>query len=222
MMLLGCVTPQPVLPDYTKFREHLPTSILVLPPLNKSTDVGATYSCLSSAAEPIAELGFYVYPVAVVDAMMKENGLPSPGEMHQVPVAKLREVTGADAVMFITIEEYGTTFHLFSSVTKVRLSAKLVDTRTELLLWQGTHEIVEDTDDDSDGSERPGFGERFFDAIFSQIFDNLTNRSHTLARSVNWQLFTSSSEGLLNGPRHAKPGMQERHLIPWRNATFPF
>ena len=42
LMLAGCAT-QPGY-DYSAFRESRPRSILVLPPLNDSPDVNATYS----------------------------------------------------------------------------------------------------------------------------------------------------------------------------------
>lgn len=84
--IAGCVTTPPF--DYSLFRSHRPRSILVLPPLNQTTDVNAPYSYLSTITRPLAECGYYVYPVAVVDAYMKENGLPSAEEMHGVALKK--------------------------------------------------------------------------------------------------------------------------------------
>ena len=49
----------------------MPRSILVLPPINESMDVNVTYSWLTTASQPIAEKGFYVYPVAVMDLNQK-------------------------------------------------------------------------------------------------------------------------------------------------------
>ena len=40
-LLTGCATPSY---DYTAFRESKPRSILVLPPVNESLDVSASYS----------------------------------------------------------------------------------------------------------------------------------------------------------------------------------
>ena len=71
-LAIGCAS-KPY--DYTNFRKHYPKSILVLPPLNKSTDLKGTYSCLSSVTRPIAEMGYYVFPVVVVDEFLKENGM---------------------------------------------------------------------------------------------------------------------------------------------------
>ena len=44
-------------------------------PLNASPDVKATYSYLSTVTRPLAERGYYVFPVAVVDQVLKDNGL---------------------------------------------------------------------------------------------------------------------------------------------------
>jgi len=78
--------------DYTAFRESKPRSILVLPPLNNSPDVRATYSFLSTVTQPLAEDGYYVFPVVLVDQTFKENGLINAGEIHEVSLAKLREI----------------------------------------------------------------------------------------------------------------------------------
>jgi len=135
-VLAGCVTDQPY--DYTNYREHPPRSILVLPPLNNSTNVKGTYSYLSTVTYYLAERGYYVFPVAVIDQFLKENGMPTAGEMHQVPLKKVDEIIGADAVMFVTLEEYGSEYQVFNSAIKVSVKARLVDTRTGILLWEGT------------------------------------------------------------------------------------
>ena len=83
--------------DYTNYRAYPPRSILVLPPVNEGTDIRATYGYLSTVTRPIAELGYYVFPVALVDQLLKENGMPTPGEMVQVPLDKVREIVGAAA-----------------------------------------------------------------------------------------------------------------------------
>ena len=71
LFLSGCATSY----NYTNFRKHKPRSILVLPPLNNANDIRGTYSYLSTVSMPVAEKGFYVFPVTIVDQMMKENGV---------------------------------------------------------------------------------------------------------------------------------------------------
>ena len=122
VMLTGCVAPY----DYTNFRAHPPRSILVLPPLNESTAVEGTYGYLSTVTMPLAEMGYYVYPVVVVDQFMKENGLPTAGEMHQAPLDKIRDIFGADAVLYVTLKQYGTKYQVINSATIVTVKARLV------------------------------------------------------------------------------------------------
>jgi hypothetical protein len=77
LVLAGCVTHKPY--DYTNFRENQPRSILVLPPLNESASVEGTYGYLSTVTRPIAERGYYVFPVSIVYQFFKENGIPTAG-----------------------------------------------------------------------------------------------------------------------------------------------
>src|ERR1700738_635078 len=105
LALAGCQTVTPY--DYTNFRAHPPRSILVLPPLNESTAVEGTYGCLTTVTRPVAERGYYVFPVAVVDQFMKENGLPTANEMQKAHLAKVAGATGADAVLFLDLKQYG-------------------------------------------------------------------------------------------------------------------
>jgi len=64
-LLVGCAAPRSV--DYSAYKQARPKSILVLPPLNESPDIKATYSMLSQVTFPLAEAGYYVMPIAVVD-----------------------------------------------------------------------------------------------------------------------------------------------------------
>ena len=92
----GCATTKAPY-DYTQFKQSRPSSILVLPPLNGSPDINATYSMLSQVTLPLAESGYYVFPVSLVDETFHQNGLNNPAEMHEVKLQKLREIFGADA-----------------------------------------------------------------------------------------------------------------------------
>ncbi len=127
-LLGGCAPTKSV--DYSAFKQAKPRSILVLPPLNESPDVKATYSMLSQVTFPLAEAGYYVVPVALADETFRQNGLTSAGDVHQVSPAKLREIYGADAALYVTVSDYGTRYMVISSATIVTASAKLVDLRS--------------------------------------------------------------------------------------------
>ena len=130
----GCVAQRPM--DYRSYVKHMPRSIVVLPPVNESAEVAASEAFLSTITQLLAEKGYYVFPVALVDQHMKENGVTVPGEMHKVNPAKFKDVYGADAVMLIHIKEWTTTYVVLDSTTKVTLSFDLVDTQTGTSIWK--------------------------------------------------------------------------------------
>jgi hypothetical protein len=199
LMLTGCVT-KPY--DYTNYRAHPPRSILVLPPLNESTAVAGTYSYLSTVTFPLAEMGYYVFPVAVTDQFLKGNGLPTAGEMHQIPLEKIHDIIGADAVLYITLKQYGTKYVVISSVTTVELHGKLVDTRTGLTLWEGDG-IGQDS---SGGSGNPLAD--LVSAAVTQVINSSVDHGHTVCRMANVNLFTLKDHGLLYGPYNPKAQAQ--------------
>lgn len=96
--LTGCVSLPPA-HDYTAFKQADPQSIIILPPVNNTTEVIAPYSVMTQMVAPIAESGFYVFPVALVEQTFKNNGLTVASDVHQVPIDKLHDIFGADAAL---------------------------------------------------------------------------------------------------------------------------
>src|SRR5471032_3364269 len=135
-VLGGCVSPKTV--DYSAYKQSRPKTILVLPPLNDSPDVKASYSMLSQVTFPLAEAGYYVMPVALVDETFRQNGLTRPNDIQQVSPAKLKDIFGADAALYISVTQYGTRYLVISSETRVTATAKLVDLKSGMTLWTGT------------------------------------------------------------------------------------
>jgi len=193
LALSGCVTPY----DYTNFRKYKPRSILVLPPLNNANDIRGTYSYLSTVTMPIAEKGFYVFPVTVVDQMMKENGVSNPHDMHQISLKKFSEIIGPDAILYLTLEQYGTQFVLVSSQTQVTVVGKLVDARTGTLLWEG-RATATDASDSSNGLAS------IITAVVVQAVNSTVDHAREVSQLANQHLFFTQGQGLLYGPYHPK------------------
>jgi hypothetical protein len=195
-LLAGCVTP-PAPKDYTEFRRSNPRSLLVLPPINESTDLNATYSVLTTTTAPLAELGYYVVPVQIADEFLKENGLTVPGEMHQAPLEKLREVFGADAVLYLTVKQYGSKYQVFSSNVYVQLQGRLVDTRTGVELWKG----------EAHATHQGQSG--LLEALVTQVLNKMFDQAHTVAVMASMQLLMPPGQGLPKGPRHPEHSRTE-------------
>lgn len=206
----GCVSlPDPH--DYSEFRNSNPHSILILPPINNSTEVIAPYSVLSQVSVPISESGYYVYPTALVDMTFKSNGLTVAEDVHNVPLTKLREIFGADAALYITIEEYGTSYVVISSDTVVRLTAKLIDLRSGKLLWQDTASA---SSSETRGNSGGGFAGMLVSALVHQIMETVVDAGFNItAITSNRLLFSGGHNGLLHGPRspmYGQPATSEK------------
>lgn len=197
LLATGCAAPGPSY-DYSAFKQSRPTSILVLPPLNSSPDVGASYSMLSQVTLPLAESGYYVLPVSLVDETFHQNGLHNPAEMHDVKLQKLREIFGADAALYIDIKQYGTTYAVFASESRVTAEARLIDLRSEQLLWQGSATASSAEGRNSSG----GLVGLLVQAVVSQIVESVTNQSHPVAGITSNRLLAAGRpNGMLYGPR---------------------
>ncbi len=178
--------------DYSVYRAYMPRSILVLPPRNESTDVNAPYIFLSTITRPLVDRGYYVFPVAVIDDFMKDNGLPTAYEMHNVPLNKLYEVFAADAVLYVNIEEWGQKYLVLSSSTVVKFGAQLVDSKSGEVLWTGQQYAVES----SGGGGIIGMA---ISAAVEQIVDSLVERTYDLSRRANYSMIFNRRDGLLPG-----------------------
>ena len=200
LMLAGCAT-QPGY-DYSAFRESRPRSILVLPPLNDSPDVNATYSMYAQTTLPLAESGYYVLPVTLVDEAFRQNGLTAPADIQQVPLKKLREIFGADAALYIKVTHYGTKYMIISSETRVSAEGKLVDLRSGATLWEGRATASSAEGDNNSGGGALGL---LLKAVITQIADTLSNRGHPIAGITADRLLSAGRpNGILYGPRSPK------------------
>jgi hypothetical protein len=153
---------------------------------------------------PLAEAGYYVVPVAVMEETFKQNGLTTAGDIQQTSPAKLREIFGADAVLYSKITQYGTSYRVLDSVTAVSASAKLVDLKSGDVLWQGSA-----TANSNEGNNNGGGGliGMLVVAAIKQISNSLTDKSHDIAGVTSYRLLHAGPPGgLLYGPRSPKYG----------------
>jgi hypothetical protein len=200
-LLSACVN-KPTPYDYSAFHRAQPHSILILPPTNRSPDVRAGDSILATASYPVAEAGYYVFPAALVAQMFKENGLTSPAEIQQLPLAKLHEIFGADAALYIDIRAYGASYQILVSDLRVRLEARLVDLRSGELLWQGSATA---SNQEGRGGNQGGIVGLLVSALVEQVANNLIDNGFKVGALANGRLLTANpAGGLLYGPRSPK------------------
>jgi hypothetical protein len=111
-----------------------------------------------------------------------------------VPVSKVGQITGADAVLFLDLKQYGSKFVVLNSVTTVEVLAKLVDTRTGTLLWEGRGFAQQ---------SGQGSGNLLADVIaaaITQAINSKKDTAHNVSRLANATLFLPDNTGLPYGP----------------------
>jgi hypothetical protein len=198
LFLGACAAPAPKY-DYTAFQQNRPKSILVLPPQNESPEVDATNGMLARATLPLAESGYYVFPVTLVVETFRQNGLNSPADIQQVPYAKLREIFGADSALYMNITQYGTSYQLVASDTRVTADAKLVDLRSGDTLWTGSATA---SSKEGEGNSGGGLIGVLVKAVINQIVHTLTDHSYKIAGVTSTRLLSAGRpNGILYGPR---------------------
>ena len=196
LILSGCAKQQPY--DYSAFRASKPASIVVLPAKNSSPDINAAHSLVSTIAAPLAESGYYVFPVAVVDKTFEQNGLSSAADAQGVSTARLREIFNADAALYIDVETYGTKYMVLDSVTEVSATARLVDLRSGKQIWSGKGYAS-----DAQDSNNNGLVGMLMTAAVKQISNNITDKSHDIAAIAGASMLTADGRNgsILPGPR---------------------
>lgn len=204
LLLSGCAKNTPY--DYTAFHASKPKSILVLPPVNQSPDVKASHSLLSTATLPLAEAGYYVLPVAVVEETFEQNGLTNANDIRAVSLQKLHKIFGADAVLYLDVTQYGTSYRVIDSETRVTVAAKLVDLRTGKQLWAGSA-----TASSNEGGNNSGAGllGMVINAAVAQIVNTISDKGFDIGAIANTRLLSADRpNGILYGPRSPKYASQ--------------
>jgi hypothetical protein len=196
--LAGCA----VRKDYGPYFAHPPRSILIVPALNESTDLEAQAVYMTTISRPLAERGFYVFPVFLVEALLRDLGLPEAGLIHQMPVDRFHDQFGADAVLFVTIKDWSNKYYVVQASTVVTVEFVLRDTRTGLVLWQHTQTVARNS---GDGGGNPIA--MLIAAAVSYAANQLFEVDYRpLAVQANQLAFTTSRTGLPCGPYHPQFG----------------
>jgi hypothetical protein len=149
LVLVGCgtyVTKEEFAPNM--YKDH-PQTIVVLPPMNKSTSAEAKEYYTTTIAEPLTQSGYYVYPLEVVNDVLKQEGLYDTETMLAVPPQKFREFFGADAVLYLTILEWNTSYMITSGSVTVKVAYELKSTSTGDVIWFYDDAVTVNTSGDS-------------------------------------------------------------------------
>lgn len=199
-LLGGCAAVDKAQADpWPALREARPASVLVLPPVNDSPDVQAPGSVMAQAVLPLAERGYYVFPVALSNETLRLNGVQTPKDAQDISPQKLREVFGAGAALYLRVRAYGSVYRVISADSVTTVDARLVDLRDGRTLWTGSASA---SSAEQRGSLSGGLSSLLLQAIVEQVASSFSDRNHAVAGVAMSRLLASPSpRGLPPGPR---------------------
>nr|WP_315106002.1 GNA1162 family protein [uncultured Campylobacter sp.] len=200
LFLGACAGSQPQIYDYSAFLQTKPRSIVVVMPTSDSSEIKASAAVLANALYPLSEAGYYVFSPALVNETFKNNGIYDAAEIAQISAHKLKQIFGADAALYLNVADYGTSYMLINSVTRVSVAATLVDLNTG---------AAAANDSGGGGGNLIGM---LVSAVVKQIADSVSDASFDLSARADAILFsTDCKDCLLYGPYSPRYG-RDRQL----------
>ncbi len=194
VLLGGCVHQQPK--DLTKFEASKPASILVVPVVNDSVEVNAPDYFLSTVSVPLAERGYYVFPVNLVKRMLEDEGLSDASLVHNAETQKVCSLFGSNAILYVTIKEWNAKYMVLSTVVNVKLAYVIKDCRSGEKLWEHEQAMAYSPQNNSTGNP---IGDLIVMAVSAAVTKAAPNYV-PLARQANNQTFFTEGVAIPIGP----------------------
>lgn len=140
---------------FPKMYEEQPKSLLILPPMNDSADAEAKAYYMTTIEQPLAQMGYYVFPVEMVSDIMKQQGVYDTELLYSTPLDKFYEYFGADAVLFTRIVRWDVSYMVMSSTLTVTIESEIRSTKTSEELWKYRGSVTVDLSGGSSSSGDP-------------------------------------------------------------------
>jgi hypothetical protein len=185
--------------NYSAFRADDPVSILVVPAVNRSVEVTAPEYFLTTMAKPLAERGYYVFPIHLVKRILEEDGLADANLVHEADPTHLGELFGADAIMYCSVETWSAVYMILETVITVKIKYTLKSGFTGDVIWEHLQETVYRPSQSQSGGHPLAnlIAKAIVAAVARAIPDYVP-----MARMSNQQAFATPGSGLPSGPYH--------------------
>jgi len=169
---------------------EMPVTILVMPPINNTTNVEAKDLLYTSISRPLAEAGYYVIsPLLAMDVLKAESAYDAELFIDK-PLTMFKDYFGADAVVFSQIDDW--TKRGFGIDTKIRYIIK--STTSGEILFDRSCDLYLDLQQNSGGN-----------SVLSQLVDlavsaiaTATTDHIVAARKANYYIFNDVPRGKYN------------------------
>ena len=175
--------------QYAKLYEHKPATILVMPPINKTTNVEAKELLYTSISKPLIESGYYVIsPYLAMEVLKSESAYDS--ELFiDAPLTKFNKYFGADAVIFSVIDTWAKQgFGVRTNITYIVKSAL-----TNEVLFEKSCDLYLDLSSHSDSKSKSAL-DAIFNIVASAVNTAITDHIEA-ARKANYYIFRDIPRG---------------------------
>lgn len=173
--------------QYASLYENMPATILVMPPINNSSNVEAKDLLYTSISRPLVEAGYYVIsPLLAMDVLKSESAYDAELFIDK-PLTMFRDYFGADAVVFSQIDDW--TKRGLGIETKIRYIIK--STITNEILFDRSCDLYLDLQQNS------GTGSTFsaFVDLVASVIVTATTDHIVAARKANYYIFKDMPHG---------------------------
>lgn len=176
--------------QYSMMYEEKPLTLLVMPPINNSSNVEAKELLYTSISKPLAEAGYYVIsPMLAMDILKAESAYDSE-LFFEGNLASFEKVFGVDAVVFSVIDTW--TKKGFGIQTKIRYIIR--SAHTGETLFDRSCDLYLDLSQSSGGSSVLS---ALVDLAASAIVTAATDHIEA-ARKANYYIFRDVPRGKYN------------------------
>lgn len=181
------------------FANANPASVLIAPVVNHSLDVDAPNYMLSTLTIPLAERGYYVFPVNTTKIVLEQEGFYEPDIVHaQDPVA-LANLFGADAILYVTINRWDAQYVVFSTQVTVDFSYRMVS-KTGEEIWAANKKMQFKPDNNNSGNTASGL----LAAALVAAIVKASPQYMSLTEDANDEVFRHGYQSVPSGPYHPK------------------
>jgi hypothetical protein len=198
VLLTGCVA-QPVKYDMGAFQAAAPRSILVVPTINKSLDVDAPNYVLSTLPVPLAEKGYYVFPVNTTKYVLEQEGMYEADRIHLQPTETLAKLFGADAVLYVTINQWDAKYVIIATTVTVDFDYRMVS-KDGTEIWKEHKTMQYSPQNNNSGSPLAMLIVAAINAAVTRAAPNYI----PLTQQANQQVFILGQNALPDGPYKPK------------------
>ncbi len=150
--LSSCATTTPIAKSvaYKGMYDEKPLSILLMPPINRSTNVEAKEYFHSTLNIPIANAGFYVIPTFLSMEILKKESAYDAELFLNAPLTTFGEVFGADLAVFTIIHKWDKSG--LASKVYVKVEYIIKSTKTNEIVYTRTADVTYDASVSTGGS----------------------------------------------------------------------